>query len=695
MAKNLVIVESPAKAKTIGKMLGRNYKVLASVGHVRDLPKSRLGIDIEDNFEPGYINIRGKGPVINELKKEGKKAEKIYLATDPDREGEAISWHLAYLLDIDENEPSRVEFNEITKTAVKKAMKTPRKIDQDLVDAQQARRVLDRLVGYQISPLLWKKIKRGLSAGRVQSVATKMICDREEEINNFIPEEYWSIQALLNKNNKNFEANFFGERLENGKDEKVELKNEEQVKAIIDNLDLDNFVVDNVTKGSRKRNPYAPYTTSTLQQDASRRLNFTTKKTMSIAQQLYEGIDIKGEGTAGLITYMRTDSTRISDEAVEGAKSFILSRYGKEYSNGGRNYNKKGKSDSQDAHEAIRPTRFDKSPAEIKDSLTKDQYKLYELIWNRFLSSQMTPAVYDTLRVDMISNNYIFRSTGRTLVFPGFLKVYNIIDDNEKDMDMPNLEENDKVVVDKINPNQHFTQPPGRYTEASLIKTLEENGIGRPSTYAPTIGTILARNYVILENKTFVPTELGILVNELLVEYFGEVINEEFTAKLEDQLDEIAEGNSEWKEVVSDFYEDFYKYLKVAEEEIEVVEIEDEETDIPCEKCGRNMVIKMGRFGKFLACPGYPECKNTKTILDKVGVDCPECDGEIVRKKTKRGRNFYGCSNYPKCEFALWQEPSKEKCERCGSIMTIKRTKNKETLTCINKDCGFTKDIEK
>ena len=651
MAKNLVIVESPAKAKTIGKMLGRNYKVLASVGHVRDLPKSRLGIDIEDNFEPGYINIRGKGPVINELKKEGKKAEKIYLATDPDREGEAISWHLAYLLDIDENEPSRVEFNEITKTAVKKAMKTPRKIDQDLVDAQQARRVLDRLVGYQISPLLWKKIKRGLSAGRVQSVATKMICDREEEINNFIPEEYWSIQALLNKNNKNFEANFFGERLESGKDEKVELKNEEQVKNIIDELDLDNFVVDNVTKGSRKRNPYAPYTTSTLQQDASRRLNFTTKKTMSIAQQLYEGIDIKGEGTAGLITYMRTDSTRISNEAVDGAKSFILSRYGKEYSNGGRNYNKKGKSDSQDAHEAIRPTRFDKSPAEIKDSLTKDQYKLYELIWNRFLSSQMTPAVYDTLRVDMISNKYIFRSTGRTLVFPGFLKVYNIIDDNEKDMDMPNLEENDKVVVDKINPNQHFTQPPGRYTEASLIKTLEENGIGRPSTYAPTIGTILARNYVILENKTFVPTELGILVNELLVEYFGEVINEEFTAKLEDQLDEIAEGNSKWKEVVSDFYEDFYKYLKVAEEEIEVVEIEDEETDIPCEKCGRNMVIKMGRFGKFLACPGYPECKNTKTILDKIGVDCPECGGEIVRKKTKRGRNFYGCSNYPKCEF--------------------------------------------
>lgn len=696
MTKNLVIVESPAKAKTIGKMLGKNYKVLASVGHVRDLPKSRLGVDIEDNFEPEYINIRGKGPVINELRKAGKKAERIYLATDPDREGEAISWHLAHILGIDDDESARVEFNEITKTAVKTAMKNPRKIDQDLVDAQQARRVLDRLVGYQISPLLWKKIKRGLSAGRVQSVATKMICDREEEINAFIPEEYWSIQALLSKKNQEFEASFIGKRSENEneKDEKIELKNEEQVKDILDNLDLENFIIDKIQKGSRKRNPYAPYTTSTLQQDASKRLGFTTKKTMSIAQQLYEGIDIKGEGTTGLITYMRTDSTRISNEAVEGAKNFIFTRYGEKYSNGGNNYNKRGKSDSQDAHEAIRPTRFDISPDEIRESMTKDQFRLYELIWNRYLSSQMSPAVYDTLRVDIVTNGYLFRSTGRKLIFRGFLAVYE--DENkEEDQEMPELTESEKVNVNKINPNQHFTQPPGRYTEASLIKALEENGIGRPSTYSPTISTILARNYVILDNKIFTPTELGILVNDLLVEYFGNVINEEFTANLEDQLDDIAEGDYEWKKIVSEFYGDFDKYLKIAEEEIEVVEIEDEETDIPCDKCGKNMVIKMGRFGKFLACPGYPECKNTKPIHNKIGVECPKCNGDIIKKKTKKGRTFYGCSNYPECDFALWQEPSKEKCEKCNSIMTIKKEKTKDTLTCTNEECKAVKTISK
>ncbi len=733
MGKDLVIVESPAKAKTIGKMLGRKYKVLASVGHVRDLPKSRLGVDLEDNFEPGYINIRGKGPIINELRKAGKKADKIYLATDPDREGEAISWHLAYILGIDEEEKSRVEFNEVTKTAVKKAMENPREIDQDLVDAQQARRILDRLVGYQISPLLWKKIRRGLSAGRVQSVATKMICDREEEIDAFIAEEYWSIKSLVDKDNKQFEANFYGKkqaaklekielsneeevkevinnldkdkflvdkdnkqfeanfhgRKKANKLEKIELNNEEEVKEIINNLDKDKFLVDKVTKGQRRRNPYKPYTTSTMQQDISKRLGFSTKKTMAVAQQLYEGIAIKGEGTTGLITYMRTDSNRISDEAIKGSKAFILENYGEEFYNGGKSFGKKGKSDSQDAHEAIRPTRFDLSPKKLEGSLTKDQFRLYELIWNRLIASQMTAAVYNTLRVDINSNDYIFRATGRNLIFPGFLEIYSI-DDNEKEIDMPELVEQDKLKVNKIEPNQHFTQPPGRYSEASLIKALEENGIGRPSTYSPTIGTILARNYVVLENKNFEPTELGILVNDLLIEYFGEVINEEFTAELESGLDNVAEGEMEWKSIVAEFYKDFEKYLKVAEEEIQEVKIEDEETDIVCDKCGEhNMVIKMGRFGKFLACPGYPDCKNTKTILDKIGVDCPECGGDIIRKKTRKGRTFYGCSNYPDCEFAAWQEPSKEKCEKCDSLMVIKRSKSGNKLQCINEDCKF------
>lgn len=688
MGKDLVIVESPAKAKTIGKMLGRKYKVLASVGHVRDLPKSRLGVDLEDNFEPGYINIRGKGPIINELRKAGKKADKIYLATDPDREGEAISWHLAYILGIDEDEKSRVEFNEVTKTAVKKAMDNPRKLDQDLVDAQQARRILDRLVGYQISPLLWKKIRRGLSAGRVQSVATKMICDREEEIDAFIPEEYWSIKSLVDKDDKQFEANFYGEKA-GSKLEKLELNNEEEVKEVINSLDKDKFLVDKVTRGQRRRNPYKPYTTSTMQQDVSKRLGFSTKKTMAVAQQLYEGISIKGEGSTGLITYMRTDSNRISDEAMKGSKAFILENYGEKYYNGGKSFGKKGNSDSQDAHEAIRPTRFDLSPKRLEGSLTKDQFRLYELIWNRLIASQMTAAVYNTLRVDINSNDYIFRATGRNLIFPGFLEIY-AIDDNEKEMDMPELLEGDKLKVNKIEPNQHFTQPPGRYSEASLIKALEENGIGRPSTYSPTIGTILARNYVVLENKNFEPTELGILVNDLLVEYFGEVINEEFTAELESALDDVAEGKREWKSIVAEFYKDFEKYLKVAEEEIQEVKIEDEETDIVCDKCGEhNMVIKMGRFGKFLACPGYPDCKNTKTILDKIGVDCPECGGDIIRKKTRKGRTFYGCSNYPDCDFAAWQEPSKEKCDKCDSLMVIKRSKSGNKLQCINEDCKF------
>lgn len=693
LAKKLVIVESPAKAKTIGKILGRGYKVVASVGHIRDLPKSTLGIDIENDYKPRYITIRGKGPIISELKKEGKKADEIYLATDPDREGEAISWHLAHVLDIKPNEKVRVEFNEITKDAIKKAIKNPRTLDYNLIDAQQARRILDRLVGYKISPLLWKKIRKGLSAGRVQSVATKLICDREVEIEEFIPQEYWSIKALLAKDKEEFEVNFIGKYI-NGKEEKIELNNEEEVKEVMANINKDKFIVQDVKKGSKRRNPYAPYTTSTLQQDASRKLGFSTKKTMSIAQQLYEGIDIKGEGTTGLITYMRTDSTRISNEALNGAKNYIIDSYGREFSNGGRQYGKKSSKDSQDAHEAIRPTNFSKNPMEIENSLTKDQYRLYKLIWDRFIGSQMTPAKYDTLSVNVLSNDYLFRATGSKLVFPGFLKIYSP-GDEDKDMSIPELVSGDKLKVKNINPKQHFTQPPGRYTEASLIKTLEEIGVGRPSTYSPTIGTILARNYVLLENRSFYPTELGILVNDLLIEYFGDIINEEFTAELEEKLDEIAEGRFTWQSVVDDFYKDFHKFLVVAEEEIDKIEIKDEVTDEICEKCGKNMVIKSGRFGKFLACPGYPDCKNTKPILDKINVSCPLCEGEIIRKRSKKGRTFYGCTGYPDCKFVSWDEPVEEKCPECRSYMVIKRSKKGNTIKCSNKDCEYTKKEDK
>lgn len=688
MAKKLVIVESPAKAKTIGKILGRSYKVLASVGHIRDLPKSTLGIDIENNFEPKYINIRGKGPVINELRKEAKKADKIYLATDPDREGEAISWHLAHILKIDLNDKIRVEFNEVTKDAVKNAIKNPRILNLDLIDAQQARRVLDRLVGYKISPLLWKKIRKGLSAGRVQSVATKLICDREEEIDEFIPEEYWSIIALLKKEKEEFEAKFTG-KLVNKKEEKIELKCKEDVDRVICDLDKENFIVNSVKKGNRKRNPYAPYTTSTLQQDASSRLGFTTKKTMSVAQQLYEGIDLGKEGTVGLITYMRTDSTRISQGAIDLSKTYIIETFGKEFSNGGKTYGGKKKKGSQDAHEAIRPTGILRIPKEVKAFLSKDQFKLYNLIWNRLIASQMSPANYETISVDILSNNYIFKGTGSKLIFSGFLKVYSNMDDKDKDMKIPSLEKGDKLILKDINENQHFTQAPPRFTESSLIKTLEELGIGRPSTYAPTIGTILARNYVVLENKSFFPTELGILVNDLLTEYFDLIINEEFTAELENQLDDVEEGKYDWKKVVKDFYGDFNKELIKAEEEIDKIEIKDEITDEICEKCGRNLVVKTGRYGKFMACPGYPECKNTKPIIETIDVKCPKCEGEIIKKKSKKGRIFYGCSKYPECDFVSWDEPVNKKCPNCKGYMVIKRTKKGTTIKCINKECGY------
>lgn len=693
MHKNLVIVESPAKAKTIEKFLGKNYKVVASVGHIRDLPKSSLGIDIDNSFEPKYITIRGKGPVLKELRDLAKKSNKIYLATDPDREGEAISWHLAHILDIDEKDKVRVEFNEITKEAVTNAIKKPRTINISLVDAQQARRILDRLVGYKISPLLWRKIRKGLSAGRVQSVAVKLICDRDSEIQDFIPEEYWSIKAIIDKDKELFEANYYGEIID-GKESKVELKTKLDVDNVLKDIDKKNFSVNDVKKGTKRRNPYPPYTTSTLQQDASKKLGFTTKKTMIIAQQLYEGIDIKGQGSLGLITYMRTDSIRISTEAVQSASLYIKENYGDKYTNGGNHYEKKSKKNSQDAHEAIRPSGIMRTPSLIQDSLTKDQFKLYKLIWERFLGSQMTNAVYNTISVTIKSNNQVFKATGSKLIFDGFLKIYISSDEEEKDMEIPILEIDDKLIAKEIKPNQHFTLPPPRYTEASLIKTLEELGIGRPSTFAPTIGTILARDYVILDKKSFMPTELGILVNDLLIDYFKEVVNEEFTAELEEKLDDIAEGDIPWVSVVEGFYKEFATLLQKAEEEIKEIEIPDEVSDVICEKCGRNMVVKHGRFGKFLACPGYPECKNTKAIVDELNVKCPKCDGTILRRKSKKGRVFYGCNNYPACDFVSWDEPVEEKCPRCGEMMVVKKTKKEKSTKCTNKTCGYV-DVEK
>lgn len=688
LAKKLVIVESPAKAKTIGKLLGRNYKVLASVGHIRDLPKSSLGIDIENNYEPKYITIRGKGPIMKELRAEGKKADKIYLATDPDREGEAISWHLAHMLDIDEADKVRVEFNEITKEAVKNAIKNPREIDRNLVDAQQARRVLDRLVGYKISPLLWRKIRKGLSAGRVQSVAVKLICDREEEIDDFIPQEYWTIGAKFKNARKTFDGNFYGVTSGDKKDKKLELTSKEEVDKVLIELKENDYIVREVNKGSKKRNPFNPFTTSTLQQEASKKLGFTTKKTMMLAQQLYEGI----QGKEGLITYMRTDSIRISDEAVNLSRTFINESYGKEYSNGGNTFSKNKKKGSQDAHEAIRPTSVYRTPQSMEESLTKDQFKLYDLIWRRFVASQMSPAQFKTISLNIVNGIYVFRASGSKLDFDGFLKVYGY---NEKELEIPDLEVGNKLDCKEVSGEQHFTQPPPRYTEASLIKIMEELGIGRPSTFSPTITTILSRNYVILENKAFMPTELGVLVNELLIEYFEAVINEEFTANLEENLDLIADGDLLWKEVVDDFYKEFRVFLEKAEDEIKEIEIKDEVTEEICEKCGKNMVIKHGRFGKFLACPGYPDCRNTKAIVEEIGVECPECGQPIIKRKSKNGRVFYGCKGYPECEFVSWQEPIDEKCPECGSIMTIKKNSKKDIKTCISKDCGYKKIIEK
>lgn len=687
MSDYLVIVESPAKAKTIERYLGKKYEVKASMGHVRDLPKSQMGVDVENNYKPKYITIRGKGEVLKELRKAAKKAKKVYLAADPDREGEAIAWHLAHILNIDEESECRVVFNEITKDAVKESFKQPRAIDLDLVDAQQARRILDRLVGYNISPLLWKKVKKGLSAGRVQTVALKMIIDREKEIENFKPEEYWTIEATFEKDKDSFEGSFYGI---DGK--KQELKTKADVENIQKRLTDDHFLVEKVNKRERKRNPAKPFITSSLQQEAARKLNFRARKTMMVAQQLYEGIDLgrQAGGITGLITYMRTDSTRISDVAKNEARKYIEEKYGKKYVGFDRKTsNQQG---AQDAHEAIRPTSVLRDPRSLKDVLTNDQYRLYKLIWERFVASQMAPAVMDTVTVHLTNNDVEFRATGSQVKFNGFMKVYvEGTDDNKNNIVqeklLPELEEGMKVTAKKIDPNQHFTQPPPRYTEARLVRAMEELGIGRPSTYAPTLDTIQRRGYVSLENRRFVPTELGTIVSEAVEEYFPEIIDVDFTAKMEKDLDTIEEGKSDWVEVIDDFYKDFENRLEYAEKEMEKIEIKDEPAGIDCEKCGHEMVYKMGRYGKFLACSNFPECRNTKPILKKIGVDCPKCkEGAVVERKTKKRRTFYGCDRYPECDFVSWDKPIARPCPKCESLLVEKKVKKNIQVQCTNCD---------
>ncbi len=685
--KYLVIVESPAKGKTIEKYLGKNYKVVASLGHVRDLPKSRMGIDFENNYEPDYITIRGKGPVLKDLRKYAKKAEKVYLAADPDREGEAIAWHLGHALKLEEDAENRVVFNEITKEAVKDAFKTPRKLNKDLVDAQQARRVLDRIVGYKISPILWQKVKSGLSAGRVQSVALKIIIDREKEIRNFNPEEYWSIAANFKKDKKKFEASFYG--VDN---KKKDLPNQEAVSEILDKIDQKQpFEVKKVTKSKRNRNPKKPFTTSTLQQEAANRLNFRTNKTMSTAQQLYEGVSIQRNQTVGLITYMRTDSTRISNTARNEAIDYIENEFGGEYVGAQRaTSNSAG---AQDAHEAIRPTSAKRTPESIKKYLSKDQYRLYQLIWSRFMASQMKPAVYNTMRVDLEQNGVLFRANGSQLVFAGYQKVYKE-STKEKDNILPDMAEGEKVDLEKLDPKQHFTQPPARYSEATLVKALEENGVGRPSTYAPTLNTLRRRYYVTMKNRRFEPTELGEIVNELISEYFPQIVDAKFTAEMEEQLDEIELGEQDWLELIDNFYKPFNEKVETAEEEMEEIEIKDEPAGFDCEKCGHPMVIKMGRYGKFYACSNFPDCRNTKAILKKIGVTCPTCGkGEVVERKTKKNRVFYGCERYPDCEFTSWDKPIGRDCPKCEQFLVEKRTRKQTQVKCSN--CDYEEEPQK
>jgi DNA topoisomerase-1 len=688
MAKYLVIVESPAKAKTIGRFLGKDYHIEASIGHIRDLPKSQIGVDIENDFEPKYISIRGKGDIIAKLRKNAKISEKVFLATDPDREGEAISWHLTKLLNIDEKNKCRISFNEITKTAVKGAIKSPRQIDMDLVDAQQARRVLDRIVGYKISPLLWRKVRKGLSAGRVQSVATRIICDREEEIDSFVEEEYWSIISKLSKHSQKavFDAKFYG-----NEKEKIELKSKEQTDKILNDIEDAEYKVKKVKIGEKKRVPAPPFTTSTLQQEAARKLGFTTKKTMIVSQQLYEGVNIKGTGAVGLVTYIRTDSVRISTEAQIEAKNYITGKFGENYlSQGFRNF--KNKSASQDAHEAIRPTHVTMTPVSIKASLSNEQFKLYKLIWDRFVASQMAIAVYDTVAVDLDAKGYIFKASGSNVKFDGFMAVYiEGHDENgeEKESKLPILAEGEILDFKSTEAKQHFTQPPLRYTEATLVKLMEEKGIGRPSTYSPTITTILARGYVEKEKKFLFPTELGKIVTDIMKNHFADVVDLQFTALMEKKLDDVEEGKKQWKEVIREFYGPFAEVLNLAEEKIGHIQLVDEVTDIICEKCGRNMVIKNGRFGKFLACPGFPDCRNTKAIVEEAGVNCPKCGGKVLIKKTKKKRKYLGCEKNPTCSFMSWDSALKENCPVCGNFLLKKLSNKKAIIKCSNDECEY------
>lgn len=686
MGKNLVIVESPAKAKTISKYLGKNYVVEASMGHVRDLPKSQLGVDVDNNYSPKYITIRGKGELISKLKKEAKKSDKVFLATDPDREGEAISWHLAQILKLDSTEKCRIEFHEITKSAIKNAIKSPRQIDLNLVDAQQARRVLDRLVGYEISPILWRKVKWGLSAGRVQSVTLRIICDKENDITNFVSKEYWTIECILHKDKdtKNIEA-----KLSTFNNKKIEITNEEESLEILSKLKINPFIVKQIKKSLKTKNPLPPFTTSTLQQDANKKLNYSTKRTMSIAQQLYEGVEVTNYGTIGLITYMRTDSVRISDEAQKATFDFINTTYGEQYApTTPRTY--KSKKNIQDAHEAIRPTYVNITPNIVKDTLSVEQYKLYNLIWCRFVASQMSSCMIDATSVSIQNGDYGLKSNGSQIKFEGFMKIYDYMLSDEEDNAsfLPEVTKDEVLFKKELRNSKHITQPPSRFSEATLVKTLEENGIGRPSTYAPIITTLLARKYIERDKKNLEPTELGFIVNNLLIDYFKQIVNVEFTASMEDNLDMVEEGKENWNNVVDKLFKPLKISVEIAEKEIAKITIEDKVTDIKCDKCGRNMVIKHGRFGDFLACPGYPECKNTKPITEELDVQCPKCGGNILVKKSRKGRKFFGCSNYPECTYVSWFEPVSEKCPICGSDMVKKFSKAKGTyVECINTEC--------
>jgi DNA topoisomerase-1 len=695
VTKILVVVESPAKAKTIGKYLGKKYTVRASMGHIRDLPKSQFGVDVENDFLVKYITIRGKGDLLRELKTLAQKSDEILLATDPDREGEAIAWHLQEFLKLPADKECRVEFNEITKNKIIEAIKKPRQIDQNRVDAQQTRRVLDRIVGYKLSPLLWRKIKKGLSAGRVQSVVVRLICDRENEINSFTPEEYWSLTAKLAKGKGSFAA-----ELSKISGKKAELKNEEQVQEIIRKIQHQPFLVEAIKKKEQKKNPAPPFITSTLQQEASRKLNYTAKKTMMIAQQLYEGIELsKKEGSVGLITYMRTDSTRISDEAKQETRNYIETVFGKAYlAEGYRNYVSKGK--IQNAHECIRPTSTFRDPQAVREYLKPEQYKLYKLIWERFVASQMAAVTLEVTSVDLTALDYLFKATGSVVIFPGFTKLYVEGSDDKESKEeygkLPALQEKEEVALQELIPKQHFTQPPSRYSEATLIKTLEEKGIGRPSTYAPILDTIVSRGYVVKEKKQYVPTDLGFLVIDLLKKYFPEIIDLEFTANLENNLDSIEEGQSDWKAVLGRFFAPFNEELKIADQEIGQIEIADEVSEEICEKCGRNLVIKQGRFGKFLACPGFPECRNTKPLLQKTGIRCAKCgEGTIVARRTKKGRKFFGCSNYPQCDFVSWDEPVNKTCPQCQQLLVLKKNqKEGDKYVCTGENCKYTEKAE-